>query len=93
MLDWLPFQGAWGKFVIAAAVIVVVSQLAHRLLRPVVLRLSSRSQVLLAVTQRCDRPVQLLVPVVLIQLALQALPDSLPGLRTHLDSQPNSAAS
>jgi len=80
MLDWLPYQGAWGKFVIAAAVIIVLSQLAHRLLRPVVKRVSAHSQVLSAITQRCDRPVQLLLPVALIQLALQALPESLPGL-------------
>ena len=79
-MDWLPFQGAWGKFVIAATVIVVLSQLAHRLLRPVVLRVSSRSLMLLALTRRCDRPVQALVPLAAIQLALQALPDSLPGL-------------
>ncbi|HET7525100.1 MAG TPA: mechanosensitive ion channel domain-containing protein [Burkholderiaceae bacterium] len=79
-MDWLPFQGAWGKFVIAATVIVVLSQFAHRLLRPVVLRVSSRSLMLLALTRRCDRPVQALVPLAAIQLALQALPDSLPGL-------------
>ena len=88
MLDWLPFQGAWGKFVIAATVIVVMSQLAHRLLRPLALRVSAHSRVLLAVTQRCDRPLQLLVPVALAQLALQALPESLPGLRfvEHLNA-------
>jgi len=79
-MDWLPFEGAWGKLVIAAAVIVVLSQLAHRVLRPVVLRMSARSMVLLALTRRCDRPVQALVPLAAIQVALQALPDSLPGL-------------
>lgn len=79
-MDWLPFQGAWGKFIIAALLIVALSQLAHRMLRPVVLRLSAHSQMLLALTRRCDHPVQLLVPLAAIQLALQALPDSLPGL-------------
>ena len=79
-IDWLPFHGAWGKFVIAALLIVALSQLAHRLLRPVVMRLSAHSQMLVELTQRCDQPVQALVPLAAIQLALQALPDSLPGL-------------
>lgn len=79
-IDWLPFQGAWGKFIIAALVIVALSQLAHRLLRPVVMRLSAHSLMLLALTRRCDRPLQVLVPLAVIQVALQALPDSLPGL-------------
>jgi small-conductance mechanosensitive channel len=35
---------------------------------------------LLAVMRRCDRPAQVLVPLAAIQVALQALPDSLPGL-------------
>jgi|KBSSwiStaDraftv2_1062776.scaffolds.fasta_scaffold128091_2 small-conductance mechanosensitive channel len=79
-MTWLPFEGAWGKFIIAAAAIVVLSQLAQRLLRPVVLRVSAHSTMLLALTRRCDRPVQLLVPLAAMQVALQALPDSLPGL-------------
>jgi hypothetical protein len=79
-INWLPFHGAWGKCVIAALLIVVLSQLAHRLLRPVVIRLSAHSQMLLALAHRCDHPVQALVPLAAIQLALQALPDSLPGL-------------
>ena len=79
-MDWLPFEGAWGKFIIAALLIVALSQLAHRLLRPVVMRLAAHSQMLLELTRRCDRPVQTLVPMAAIQVALQALPDSLPGL-------------
>src|SRR5215831_9204921 len=79
-MDWLPFEGAWGEFIIAAAMIVLLSQLAHRLLRPVFLRLASRSQMLLILTRRCDGPVQLLVPLAAIQVALQALPDALLGL-------------
>src|SRR5262245_22526456 len=79
-MDLLPFQGAWGKFIIAAVVIIALSQLAHRLLRPVVLRVAARSPVLLALAQRCDGPLHALVPLALLQVALQAMPDSLPGL-------------
>src|SRR5262249_6971518 len=79
-MSWLPFEGLWGKFIIAAAVIVVVSQVAHRLLRPLVMRGSAHSTMLLSLVRRCDGPVQLLVPLAAMQVALQALPDSLPGL-------------
>ncbi|HEU5295246.1 MAG TPA: mechanosensitive ion channel domain-containing protein [Burkholderiaceae bacterium] len=79
-MDRLPFEGAWGKFIIAAALIVFLSQLAHRLLRPMVLRIVSRSPPLLALAQRCDRPVQTLTPLAAIQVALQAMPDSVPGV-------------
>ena len=44
-------------------------------------RLSARSPVLTALTRRCDHPVQLLVPVAAIQVALQSLPDSSAGPR------------
>jgi hypothetical protein len=55
--------GPWGQFVLLALAIVVVTLIAHRLLRPVVLRLVALSPILLAVVQRCDRPTQLLLPL------------------------------
>ncbi|MBW8830229.1 MAG: mechanosensitive ion channel family protein [Burkholderiales bacterium] len=72
--------GPWGQFALLAVAIVAGALIAQRLLRPVVLRLAAFSPILLAMAQRCDRPTQLLLPVVALQLALQGLPANLPGL-------------
>lgn len=79
--------GPWGHFVLLALAIVVVALIAQRLLRPVVLRLAAFSPIVLAVVQRCDRPMQLLLPVAAFQVALQGLPENLQGLATveHLN--------
>jgi small-conductance mechanosensitive channel len=70
----------WSQFALAALAIVAVAQAAHRALRPIVLRLAGFSSVLRAMVVRCDRPVQLLVPLIAIQLALQGMPDGLTGV-------------
>ncbi len=72
----------WSPFVLAALTIVTVAQLAHRALRPIVLRLAGFSPILRAIVGRCDRPVQLLVPLIAIQLALQGMPEGSTGLLT-----------
>ena len=72
--------GPWGRFALLAFAVVLVTQVGHRLLRPVWRRLAGLSPMLQAVLRRIDRPVQLLVPVVALQLALQGMPDGLVGL-------------
>lgn len=78
----IDILGPWGQFSAVALAIVLTTQLAHRLLRPVVLRLANYSAVLVAITRRCDRPVQWLVPLAALQLALQGMPENLHGLPT-----------
>lgn len=72
--------GPWGRFALVALGIVVVAQVVHRLLLPVVRRLAAYSQMFKAMVERCDRPMQWLLPLVAIQIAMQGLPDELHGL-------------
>jgi small-conductance mechanosensitive channel len=72
--------GPWGQFAVLMLVVVLVAQLALRLLRPVALRVASFSTVLTHIVRRCDRPMRAAVPLAVIQLALQGLPDDMPGL-------------
>jgi small-conductance mechanosensitive channel len=72
--------GPWGQFAVLMLVVVLVAQLALRLLRPVARRVASFSPVLMQIVRRCDRPMQAAVPLAVIQLALQGLPDDMPGL-------------
>ena len=74
--------GPWGQFVLLALAVVLVTTIAHALLRPVVLRLGAFSPVVLRVVQRCERPMRLVLPLAGFQLALQALPADLAGLAT-----------
>ncbi|MBX3619154.1 MAG: mechanosensitive ion channel [Rhizobacter sp.] len=72
----------WGQFALVALAIIVVAQLAHRLFRPVLRRLAAYSPVLGAMLKRCDRPLQWLIPLVAINLALQGMPAELRGVGT-----------
>ncbi len=80
-MDWLPpLLEPWARFVVVVAVIVAVAQLVHRLLRPVVRRLAGWSPMLQALVRRCDRPVQVIVPLLASHVALQGMPDGTPAL-------------
>ncbi len=70
----------WGQFALIALAVVVVTQVVHRLLRPIVRRLAGWSPMLGAVVNRCDRPVQWLVPLVVLQVMLQGLPEDQAGV-------------
>jgi small-conductance mechanosensitive channel len=74
--------GPWGSLALLAVALVVATQLAHRLLRPVVLRMAGWSQVLLALVRRCDRSARLLEPLIALQLLWQGASEDLPGLAT-----------
>lgn len=72
--------GPWGQFALIALAIVVVAQVVHRLMLPVVRRLAAYSHMFKAIVEHCDRPMQWLLPLVVLQLVLQGLPDDLRGL-------------
>jgi small-conductance mechanosensitive channel len=72
--------GPWGQLALLTLVVIVVTQIAHRLLQPVVMRVAAFSPILTGIARRCEGPVQLAVPLAVIQLALQGMPDDLPGL-------------
>lgn len=72
--------GPWGQFALVALAIVVVSQVLHRVLKPVLRRLAGFSPILQSVIGRADRPAQWVVPLVGVQLALQGMPEDLRGL-------------
>lgn len=72
--------GPWGHFMLVAVAIVLVSQLVHRVLRPVLRRLAGYSPILQAMIGRCDRPAQWVLPLVALQLALQGMPEDLRGV-------------
>ena len=74
--------GPWGQFALLVLAIVVVTQTLHRALRPLIRRLAAHSAVLAAIVRRCDRPVQWLMPLAVVQVALQGLPDDVDGLST-----------
>lgn len=80
--------GPWGQFALVVLAIVIVSQVVHRLMLPVVRRLAGYSTMFRAIISRCDRPMQWLVPLIAIQVAMHGLPDDLRGLSSvqHLAS-------
>ncbi|WP_280150438.1 mechanosensitive ion channel domain-containing protein [Piscinibacter sp. XHJ-5] len=80
-MSGLPL-GPWGHIAWVTLVIVIVAQVAQRMLRPIVLRVAGFSPVLSGIVRRCDRPVQLLLPLAALQLALQGMPGDLEGLGT-----------
>lgn len=84
----IDLLGPWGQFALVVLGIVVVSQVVHRLMLPVVRRLAGYSTMFRAIISRCDRPMQWLVPLIAIQIALQGLPEDLHGLSSvqHLAS-------
>lgn len=77
----------WFRPAIAAAVAVVLALLLHRLMRALVWRVIRRSKLLSAIARRCDPAVQVLLPLVVLQLVWQGVPRDLPGLATlqHLN--------
>ena len=70
----------WGRIVAIAIAVVLAALIAHRLLRPVVLRLTGFSTLLGTVARKCDRPLQLVLPLVALQVFWQGVPDDVPGM-------------
>jgi small-conductance mechanosensitive channel len=74
--------GPWWHIALVAVAIILATQLAHRISRPIVMRLVSHSLLLTAVARRCDAPLQWLLPLVAWQIALRGMPPDLPGVAT-----------
>jgi len=72
----------WGGLLLVALLVVLAALLAHAVLRPVVVRVTVFSTVLRAMVRRCDRPAQLVLPLVALMLLWQAVPADMPGIRT-----------
>ena len=70
----------WGRIVAIAIAVVLVALIAHRLLRPLVLRVSRVSTLLATMARKCDRPLQLVLPLVALQIVWQGVPDDVPGM-------------
>ena len=71
--------GPWGHWILLALGVIAASLIAHRLLRPIVRRMSGWSAVVLAVVHRGDRPMQWTLPLAALQLLWEGLPDGLAG--------------
>ncbi len=80
-MTWTKLE-PWGQLLLVVPLVFLATQLLHRLTRPVVLRLAAWSTVLVSLVRRCDRPVQLLLPLAALQLIWEGVPDDLPGLGT-----------
>jgi len=78
-MTWTDFD-PWWRLIALAIAVTAVAQVAHRLLRPWVFRLSAWSGVLVAVLRGCDRPIQAVVPLAVLQVVWEGVPESLPGL-------------
>jgi hypothetical protein len=66
-MDWSGLE-PWGSLILLAGVVIALAQLTHRLLRPAVRRMVGWSVFAQAVVRRCDRSVQAVVPLVVLQL-------------------------
>lgn len=70
----------WDRLAALAALLVVAALIAHRLLRPLVLRVTAFSRVAHAVVRSIDRPLQLLLPLVALTVLWQGVPDDVRGI-------------
>ena len=70
----------WGRIVAIAIAVVLAALIAHRLLRPLVLRVSRVSTLLATMARKCDRPLQLVLPLAALQIVWQGVPDDVAGM-------------
>ncbi len=85
-MEWLEFS-PWSRPLLAALLAVVIGLAVHRIGRVVVLRLVGFSVVLACVARRIDRPAQLVLPLLGLQVVWHGASDDLDligGLR-HLN--------
>ncbi|WP_395701520.1 mechanosensitive ion channel family protein [Aquabacterium sp.] len=71
---------AWGPALLAAGLGALLAWVAHRVLRPLALRLGSRTVLLASVLRRIDAPLAWLLPVLALQLVWQGVDDALRGI-------------
>jgi len=70
----------WGRLAAVAVAAVLVALLAHRLLRPVVFRVSRHSGLLDSMVRAASRPMQAVLPLAALLLVWQGAPDDTPGI-------------
>jgi small-conductance mechanosensitive channel len=74
----LPIDlGSWNRVALVALGVVLAALVVHRLVRPLVRRVSRYSTVLASVVRACDRPMQVVLPVVALLVLWQFVPDDL----------------
>lgn len=78
-MNWTGLE-PWGPLLLAALAILLISQVAHRLLRRLMVRLAQWSGILLAMLRRCDDAAQALIPLAACQVVWESAPDHLQGL-------------
>jgi small-conductance mechanosensitive channel len=74
--------GSWGALALGALLVLVVTQVVHRVARPVVRRMAGWSRVLQAMVRQADRPVQAVASLLVLQLVWQAASDELTAIST-----------
>jgi small-conductance mechanosensitive channel len=83
MNPWATMDlGSWGALALVALGVLVVTQVVHRVVRPVVRRMAGWSRVLQAMVRQADRPVQAVAPLLVMQLVWQAASDELTAIGT-----------
>jgi small-conductance mechanosensitive channel len=81
-MDLVSVDDTWQRLAALAAAVVLVSLLAHRMLRPIVLRLVRRSVILSTIAHRCDRPLQLALPLTALLMLWQGVPDDVRAIES-----------
>jgi small-conductance mechanosensitive channel len=79
----MPFEDiarAWAAPLGLAVAAMLATGLAYRIGRKVVARLTRRSHVLAAMSERMDGPLHLLLPLVALAVVLDGAPETLPGI-------------
>lgn len=79
-MDWTATLSPWLNPLIAALVGVVAALVAHRIGRVLLYRVVRFSTLLTQVVKRCDRPLQLALPLLALQAVWQGAPDALRGI-------------
>ncbi|NUZ06478.1 mechanosensitive ion channel family protein [Piscinibacter koreensis] len=70
----------WGRLALLAVVAIVGATVAHRVLRPIAMRVGRYSTVLAAVFRRIDQPVQFILPLLALLVLWQGVPGDVAGI-------------
>lgn len=86
VLNWEPLR-AWAAPLGVAVVAVLLALLVHRVLRPVLRRLTAGSRLPQAIVRRGEAPAAWALPLLALQLVWQGMPDELQGIEAvrHLN--------
>lgn len=79
-MDWTATLSPWMNPLIAALIGVAAALVAHRLGRSLLYRLARFSTLFTQVVKHCERPLQLALPLLVLQAVWQGAPDDLRGI-------------